>query len=257
MFDIINLALKTTSTWTTFRNVQFEKNFKTFASLPMTFFSFSIRSAMEQFFLNKKIVEYACLCGVLSPLTKMYFCRHCLNLRCAFCCHHEVSGIEICTNLFMTHLCLQVDSHFCSNCLENIPSSEAKLRKNKCNTCFDCPSCQATLSARATQIQVPMSTKEGEEPAEGSKMVSKKMYYLACLACRWTSRDVGISDQTSQTCSWPEQEYFHNTRFQLLSEHFQAVVLHEKQEKQDYLRRKTVKTTKFPTMTVRVHRKIF
>ncbi|CRK88090.1 CLUMA_CG001875, isoform A [Clunio marinus] len=190
------------------------------------------------FFLSKKIVEYACLCGVLSPLTKLYFCRHCLNLRCAFCCHHEV------------------DSHFCSNCLENIPSSEAKLRKNKCNTCFDCPSCQATLSARATSIQVPMSTKGegGDETDEGSasnKMVTKKMYYLACLACRWTSRDVGISDQTSQTCSWPEQEYFHSTRFQLLSEHFQAVVLCDKEEKQDYLRRKTVKTSKFPSMTDR------
>lgn len=152
----------------------------------------------------------------------------------------------------MTHFCLQVDSHFCSNCLENIPSSEAKLRKNKCNTCFDCPTCQSTLSARATQIQVPMTSKGegGDEAAESTKMVSKKMYYLACLACRWTSRDVGISDQASQTCSWPEQEYNHNTRFQLLSEHFQAVVLHDKQEKQDFLRRKTVKSTKFPSMTV-------
>lgn len=95
-----------------------------------------------------------------------------------------------------------------------------------------------------------MTAKEGEESTEGTKMVSKKMYYLACLACRWTSRDVGISDQTSQICSWPEQEYFHNTRFQMLSEHFQAVVLHDKQEKQDFLRRKTSKPSKFPSMTV-------
>lgn len=155
--------------------------------------------------------------------------------------------VQIVTNFY-----LQVDSHFCSNCLENIPSSEAKLRKNKCNTCFDCPSCQSTLSARATSVQVPMTStsKSGEETAESSKMVSKKMYYLACLACRWTSRDVGISDQPSQTCSWPEQEYFHNTRFQMLSEHFQAVVLHDKHEKQDFLRKKSVKTTKFPSMTV-------
>ena len=143
-----------------------------------------------------------------------------------------------------------MDSHFCSNCLENIPSSEAKLRKNKCNTCFDCPSCSATLSARATSIQVPMTSTKPEESAETTKMVTKKMYYLACLACRWTSRDVGISDQTSQTCSWPEEEYSHNTRFQLLSEHYQAVVLHDNQEKLEFSRRKTVKTSKFPTMTV-------
>lgn len=150
----------------------------------------------------------------------------------------------------MTHFS-QVDSHFCSNCLENIPSSEAKLRKNKCNTCYDCPSCQSTLSARATQVQVPMTKNEnGEEVVDSSKTVTKKMYYLACLACRWTSRDVGISDQPSQTCSWPEEEYAHSNRFQLLLEHYQAVVLQEKQEKQDYLKRKSTKTTKFASMTV-------
>lgn len=59
---------------------------------------------MEFFGENKKIVEYACLCGILSPLTKLYFCRHCLNLRCAFCCHHEVSGRTKRFQIdFMTH----------------------------------------------------------------------------------------------------------------------------------------------------------
>lgn len=150
---------------------------------------------------------------------------------------------------------IQVDSHFCSNCLENIPSTEAKLRKNKCNSCFDCPSCHSTLSTRAHSVQVPMTStesgsKEKEEKSGEAKMVSKKMYYLACLSCRWTSRDVGISDQPSQTFSWPEPEYSHATRFQLLLEHFQAVVLHEKQERQEYLKRKAPRTTKFPSMTV-------
>jgi dynactin 4 len=151
---------------------------------------------------------------------------------------------------------LKVDSHFCSNCLENIPSSEAKLKKNKCNSCFDCPSCHATLSTRAHIIQVPMTSSEGgkekeEKSADATKMVSKKMYYLACLACRWTSRDVGINDQPSQTSSWPEPEYFHATRFQNLLEHFQAVVLYEKQERNEYLKRKSSRTSKFPSMTDR------
>jgi len=93
-------------------------------------------------------------------------------------------------------------------------------------------------------------SKASEEGDANAKMVTKKMYYLACLACRWTSRDVGISDQTAATCSWPEQEIAHSTRFSLLLDHYQAVVLHDKQERQDYLRRKTAKTTKFPSMTV-------
>lgn len=76
------------------------------------------------------------------------------------------------------------------------------------------------------------------------------MYYLACLACRWTTRDVGISDQTSATSSWPEPEYPHATRYAMLLEHYQAVVLHENQEKLDYMRRKTPKQHKYPSLTV-------
>lgn len=153
----------------------------------------------------------------------------------------------------------QVDSHFCSNCLENIPSSEAKLKKNRCASCFDCPSCFHTLSARATSVTGPIKQessdkKEGEEGSSdsGGKTVTRKMYYLACLACRWTTRDVGISDQSSATSSWPELEYPHANRYAMLLEHYQAVVLHEKQEKHDYMRRKTPKQHKYPSLTVRL-----
>lgn len=198
------------------------------------------------------VVEYACVCGLLNPLTKLYFCRYCMKLRCGFCVCHEV------------------DSHFCSNCLENIPSSEAKIRKNRCNTCFNCPSCQHTLSVRAsTSIVTAPSTSSGEtvktegnsggdvqkkestpEPSAG-KQITRKMYYLSCLNCRWSSRDVGIPDQTVATGQWPEPEYANATRFSLLLEHYQSVVLHEKQEKQELWRRKTPKQSKFPSLTDR------
>lgn len=95
--------------------------------------------------------------------------------------------------------------------MENIPSSEAKLKKYRCNKCFECPVCQHTLSARGTTVQVakPESAeKKDEESADASaaqpteaeklaKMSTKKMYYLSCLACRWTSRDVGLPDQVN------------------------------------------------------------
>ncbi|XP_053682885.1 dynactin subunit 4 [Sabethes cyaneus] len=196
-------------------------------------------------------VEYACVCGLLNPLTKLYFCRYCMKLRCGFCVCHEV------------------DSHFCSNCLENIPSSEAKIRKNRCNTCFNCPSCQHTLSVRASSAAVPTPVtatadspatsvgddqkKEGtpDSTGTGSKQVTRKMYYLACLNCRWSSRDVGIPDQTVATGQWPVAEYANATRFAVLLEHYQSVVLHEKQEKQELWRRKTPKQSKFPSLTDR------
>uniref|UniRef100_A0A182QQ57 Dynactin subunit 4 n=1 Tax=Anopheles farauti TaxID=69004 RepID=A0A182QQ57_9DIPT len=200
-------------------------------------------------------VEYACVCGLLNPLTKLYFCRHCAKLRCGFCVCHEV------------------DSNFCSNCLENIPSSETKIRKNRCNTCFNCPSCQHTLSVRATNTTVPLTaaagdSKEGSPVASaaedsskakpdaakatpGAKQVTKKMYYLACLTCRWNSHDIGLPDQTVPSGQWPEPEYPNATRFALLLEHYQSVVLHDKQERQELWRRKTLKKSQFPSLTDR------
>ncbi|XP_063699567.1 dynactin subunit 4 [Culicoides brevitarsis] len=192
---------------------------------------------MTSFFLQNGNIEYICTCKALNPITKLYFCRHCLELRCGRC------------------VSIEVDSHYCSNCLENIPSSEAKHKKNKCNSCFDCPSCHHTLSARGTTVSVPMTVKKEGETATDSpsepKMITKKMFYLACLACRWTSRDAGIPDQTVAQGSWPELENTHIIRFQSLAEHAQAVVLQRKQEKQDYLKRRTQKPHKFPSLTDR------
>lgn len=107
--------------------------------------------------------------------------------------------------------------------MENIPSGEAKLKKYRCNKCFECPSCQHTLSSRATTVHIP---REGDAKAESTstgtatgtespappeaekstqKMTPKKMYYLSCLACRWTSRDVGLPDQPNGKMNqkWP------------------------------------------------------
>jgi dynactin-4 len=114
------------------------------------------------------------------------------------------------------------------------------------------------LSARATSIQVPMTSSKEKEAgvnkeeteASSGKMVTKKMYYLACLACRYCSRDVGISDQASQNFCWPEQEYKYGIRFNTILEYYQSLVLHDKQLKQDEKRRRTTKQSKYPSMTV-------
>lgn len=114
----------------------------------------------------------------------MYFCRHCLKLRCGYCVCHEV------------------DSHYCSNCLEILPSAEARLKKNRCQTCFDCPNCLNTLAVRGTTVSV-------RDPDDPSKVNSQKKYYHACFFCRWTTRDAGLPDQAVQTVSangWTHKE---------------------------------------------------
>ncbi|XP_060655494.1 dynactin subunit 4 [Drosophila nasuta] len=195
-------------------------------------------------FMQPSPVKYACSCGILNPINKLFFCRHCPKLRCGFCVCHEI------------------ESHFCSNCLENIPSSEARHKKNCCANCFDCPCCQHTLSARATTVAVVRKTEEAKEgesgapeaapsPKPSAMPTTKKMYYLSCLSCRWTTRDVGIPDQGVATGTWPDNECLYQVRFNTLMEYYQTVVLQEKQEKQEFLRRKAPKPHKFPSLTDR------
>lgn len=152
-------------------------------------------------------VSYLCSCNLYKPVWKMYFCRHCLKLRCGDCVSHEV------------------DSHYCPNCLENMPSAEARLKKNRCANCFDCPSCEHTLSTRATSIQVPT-------PEDKTKTIPKKVYYLACGFCRWTSRDVGLQDQNVASGGWQELENPHVKRINSLLEHYRASAQQEKIEKE-------------------------
>ena len=63
----------------------------------------------------------------------------------------------------------------------------------RCSNCFDCPSCGHTLTTRATSQLV-------SNPDDPGKSTPKKMYYLACGFCRWTTRDVAIPDKTQGNC---------------------------------------------------------
>lgn len=159
------------------------------------------------FLLQPDIVRYNCTCGSLKPISRIYFCRHCLKIRCGYCVCHEV------------------DSHYCANCLENLPSSEARLKKNRCAACLDCPSCLNTVSTRSTNITT-------QNPDDPNKTVTRKAYYLACGFCRWTSRDVGLPDQTVATGGWPERENVHAARISSLLEHYKVLALRERQEKE-------------------------
>ncbi|XP_028906118.1 dynactin subunit 4 isoform X4 [Ornithorhynchus anatinus] len=117
-----------------------------------------------------------------------------------------------------------VDSHYCPSCLENMPSAEAKLKKNRCANCFDCPCCMHTLSTRATSIPTQL-------PDDPAKTTLKKAYYLACGFCRWTSRDVGMADKSVASGGWQEPENPHNQRMNKLIEYYQQLAQKEKIER--------------------------
>uniref|UniRef100_A0A8C8SRN3 Dynactin subunit 4 n=1 Tax=Pelusios castaneus TaxID=367368 RepID=A0A8C8SRN3_9SAUR len=143
---------------------------------------------------------------IRAPLSQLYFCRYCSELRSLECVSHEV------------------DSHYCPSCLENMPSAEAKLKKNRCANCFDCPCCMHTLSTRATSIPAPL-------PDDPAKTTMKKAYYLACGFCRWTSRDVGMADKSVASGGWQEPENPHTQRINKLVEYYQQLAQKEKIER--------------------------
>ncbi|XP_061711546.1 dynactin subunit 4 [Cydia pomonella] len=178
-------------------------------------------------------VKYKCSCGQLKPITSLYFCRHCLKIRCGFCICHEV------------------DSHYCAYCLENMPSSEARLKKNRCSSCFDCPSCFHTLSTRATLAQPRQDPAAGAggDGKVGDGKQAKRVYYLSCFNCRWTARDVGIPDQPVASGGWPERTSPHATRVNQLLDYYKAVLQQEKQEKIEKERKKFAVRGKYITLT--------
>ncbi|KAK9506247.1 hypothetical protein O3M35_008217 [Rhynocoris fuscipes] len=157
------------------------------------------------YLLKENYVRYECTCGSLRSIAELYFCRHCLEFRCGYCVCHEV------------------DSHYCSNCMEHLPSAEARLKKNRCSTCFDCPNCFHPLSVRATM----RSAEDG-----ASKGTPAKRYFLSCFFCRWTTRDVNIPDQTVAAGSWPIKE---NPDAELLSsylEYYKMTAMTERSQKE-------------------------
>ncbi|XP_043199420.1 dynactin subunit 4-like [Amphibalanus amphitrite] len=160
------------------------------------------RPNVQEAFLSER-VKYLCSCGFLKPIYRVYFCRHCQKIRCGNCVSQEM------------------DSTYCSGCLEMMSNVEAGLKKNRCSTCKDCPSCGHTLSTRATSIQAPSM----EDP---TKIVPRKVYYVACGFCRWTSRDSKLPDQNVASGTWTEFENPDSERLTTLSDNYRALAVLER-----------------------------
>ncbi|KAH9495420.1 Dynactin subunit 4 [Bulinus truncatus] len=128
----------------------------------------------------------------------------------------------------------EVDTPYCANCLENMPAAEAKLKKNTCSNCFDCPLCGHTLMTRASGHISP-------NPDDPNKSVSKKLYYLACGFCRWNTRDINMPDQTVACGNWPQLENPNAKRISDLLENYKLIAQIEKadKERKKYVKRRS------------------
>lgn len=139
--------------------------------------------------------------GDKLPLCYLYFCKYCLDIRSAENLLHEI------------------DSHYCPQTLDGVSTTEAALKKNKSNSCYQCPACPSLLSSRATSIVLP-------DPDDPSKQTAKKMYYLACTFCRWSTRDIGMEDKASGS-GWVEKETPNAERVNELIDYYKQVAQKE------------------------------
>lgn len=80
------------------------------------------------------------------------------------------------------------------------------------------------MSIRATTIQVPSE----DEP---EKLIAKKLYYLACGFCRWTSRDAGLPDSQNTSGPWAEPENPMAQQITDISDYFRMLAVREKNSK--------------------------
>ena len=141
-------------------------------------------------------VLYSCSCSQLSTLGELFFCRHCKLPRCQDC----VSST--------------IESFSCPHCFE-AAMSDLKSKKGRCTRCFQCPQCFSTLSTRSLIVpsevladQTPQKGKKDQHatqttPPRSSAAASlkspggTKLYFLSCSHCKWSTRDVGITDKRS------------------------------------------------------------
>ncbi|XP_027205743.2 dynactin subunit 4 isoform X1 [Dermatophagoides pteronyssinus] len=159
-------------------------------------------------FLDSQRILYQCSCKQWKTIHYLYFCRHCDETRCADCVSHEV------------------DSQFCPQCLEYIPMLDAKLKKNKCAHCYQCPCCQNTLSTRIQLLPV-----HNPDSSNDSQPNVKKLCYYFCYFCRWSSREIGIPDQTGPG-GFIEPIVPESQRLESLFEYYRVLSLKEKNEKE-------------------------
>ena len=125
-------------------------------------------------------VKYTCSCKLKKSLAYLYFCKHCVALKCKECVLHEIDP-----------------KYYCTHCFDNKTSKEASSLKYKCSNCFNCPLCQHTLTTRGSSINMQKKSEASTTSDGTSSVQSQKVFYLICGCCRWSTRDANVPDATS------------------------------------------------------------
>ncbi|KAI7905113.1 dynactin p62 family-domain-containing protein [Cokeromyces recurvatus] len=165
----------------------------------------SILSTTENALTNENVASLTGLhllskqaSNYIYPLSRLYFCEDCHQIRCPSCVQDEIV------------------SYYCPNCLFEVPTASVKSEKNRCaRNCFQCPICQNTLSVVAAQ-----------EPTQISSIGSGQgPYFLACNVCRWNSQEINMTFEKPTSLALQlqknEEALADTKEFDQLKEHFE------------------------------------
>ncbi|KAL3117911.1 hypothetical protein niasHT_005154 [Heterodera trifolii] len=125
-----------------------------------------LMDAMPQMssFLRIWLVKYRCSCSAWFPLSQLFFCRKCAQLKCPICINEEIDFV------------------FCPNCMEKSTAVDIAHKTSRCAKCNECPLCKNVLSGRS----------------------QADVYYLQCNSCQWTSRTSEGAERSMAKESWTE-----------------------------------------------------
>ena len=116
--------------------------------------------------------------GWWAPMTHLFYSN---ASRCLVSAHPE-SSLE------------EVESFYCSHCLNYFAEAEAAASSHRCPRCFDCPQCRSALVI----MPVPVATEgKGGRSTSGSDDGSGdgSSYAFRCGYCRWSSAEtLGLVD---------------------------------------------------------------
>ncbi|CAG8511656.1 12928_t:CDS:2 [Acaulospora morrowiae] len=126
----------------------------------------SSEKSIPDFDVNSPRVQFSTF-----PISKLYFCDDCHQIRCPRCVQEEI-------------VCF-----YCPNCLFEVPTASVKSERNRCaRNCFQCPICQNTLSVVASS-EPPLAN----PPAALNMTPTGAPYFLSCGVCRWDSQEIGMT----------------------------------------------------------------
>ena len=200
----------------------------------------------------KNYVLYICSCSQRVVLEELYFCRHCKLPRC-----------NDCVSTVVDNSCIS-----CPHCFEIVGQANTKSKRNCCSHCFQCPMCGSTLTTRFVQVPnepppalgTSPDTKNSDSddktlspattPQSRTRGLSSlkspggtKYYYLSCTHCRWTTRDVSISDKRSPL-DFKDRTHQHHDRFTKLLSYYKELDLQHRMEKEQMKKQMMVKKSR-------------